>query len=109
MNTIKILIYSTSSGKEPYSDWEETLDKMTQAIIKNRLDRIRLGNFGDAKRIKNGEGIWELRIKYGPGYRIYFGKKGSSIIILLLGGDKGSQNRDITKAKRYWLEYKDLQ
>ncbi len=108
MNLIKILLYSTPSNKEPYSDWENRLDKMARAIIKNRLDRIRLGNFGDAKCIKNGEGLWELRIRYGPGYRIYFGKQDSTIVILLLGGDKGSQDRDIIKAKRYWLEYKEL-
>ncbi len=67
-----------------------------------------MGNFGDAKRIKGGEGVLELRISYGPGYRIYFGKDGSTVVVLLIGGDKGSQNRDIAKAKRYWLDYKDL-
>lgn len=66
-----------------------------------------MGNFGDAKMIKGGEGIWELRIDYGPGYRVYFGKQGATIVILLTGGDKKSQNRDIAKAKRYWLDYKD--
>lgn len=107
MSLIKISIYSTSTGKEPFSKWEDGLDKMMQAIVKNRLDRIRLGNFGDAKMIKDGGGIWELRIDIGPGYRIYFGKKGTTIVILLNGGDKKSQERDIEKAKRYWLDYKD--
>ncbi len=72
MNPIKIIIYSTYSGNEPYCKWEDTLDKRVRAIVKNRLDRISLGNFGDAKII--GDGVWELRINYGPGYRIYFGK-----------------------------------
>jgi putative addiction module killer protein len=67
-----------------------------------------LGNFGDSKIIKGGDGIWELRINFGPGYRVYFGKKGTTIIILLLGGNKGTQERDIIKAKKYWLEYKEL-
>lgn len=108
MSLVKIILYSTATGKEPFSDWEGGLDKRIRAIVINRLDRIRLGNFGDAKIIKGGNGIWELRIDHGPGYRIYFGKKGSMIVILLTGGDKRSQNRDITKAKRYWLEYKEL-
>lgn len=67
-----------------------------------------MGNFGDAKIIQNAEGIWELRIDYGPGYRIYFGKDGKTVVILLIGGEKKSQNRDIRKAKQYWLEYKRL-
>jgi putative addiction module killer protein len=58
--------------------------------------------------IKGGEGVWELRIDYGPGYRIYFGKKGTTIVILLTGRDKKSQDRDIAKAKKYWLDCKDL-
>jgi putative addiction module killer protein len=108
MNLIKIIIYSTSTHKEPYSDWEDKLDKRTQTIVRNRLGRMSLGNFGDAKIIKGGGSVWELRIDHGPGYRIYFGKKESTIIILLMGGDKQSQSRDIAKAKRYWLEYKEL-
>ncbi|MDP3889054.1 MAG: type II toxin-antitoxin system RelE/ParE family toxin [bacterium] len=109
MNLIKIIVYSTKTGKEPFSDWENGLDKNTRAVVIKRLDRIRLGNFGDAKIIKGGNGIWELRIDHGPGYRIYFGKKGSIVVILLMGGEKRSQNRDIAKSKRYWLEYKESQ
>lgn len=90
----------------PYLEWEDSLDNFTKAIVTNRLERIKVGNFGDAKMIKDGDGIWELRIDYGPGYRIYFGKQGFNIIILLTGGEKKSQNRDIKKAKQYWLEYK---
>jgi putative addiction module killer protein len=66
-----------------------------------------LGNFGDCKLIKGGEGVSELRIDYGPGYRIYFGKDKATIVALLIGGNKGSQTRDIAKAKRYWLDYKE--
>ena len=104
---IKIKIYSTKAGKEPFSEWEEDLDQKVRAIIRNRLDRIGLGNFGDAKMIKGAEGIWELRIDYGPGYRIYFGKKGFTIVLLLMGGEKKSQARDIEKANRYWLDGKE--
>lgn len=76
-------------------------------MIKSRINRIRLGNFGDAKMLKGTGGIWELRIDWGPGYRIYFGKAEKMIVMLLTGGDKKSQTRDIEKAKRYWLDYKE--
>lgn len=109
MSLIKIIIYSTDTGKEPYSDWEEGLDKETQAIVKNRLNRVRLANFGNCKMLKDGDGIWELIFDYGPGYRIYFFKKGFTVVILLTGGEKKSQNRDIKKAKQYWLDYEESQ
>jgi putative addiction module killer protein len=107
MNIIKVIIYSTHSKKEPFSEWETKLNTMTRAVINQRLDRVKIGNLGDAKIIKGGGGIWELRINHGPGYRIYFGKRTREIIVLLLGGDKGTQDRDIEKAKRYWLDYKE--
>lgn len=68
-----------------------------------RLDRLRMGNFGDCKSIS--EGVCELRIHYGPGIRIYYGKIGKKVILLLCGGDKGSQTRDIIKAKEYLKDY----
>ena len=104
---INIFIYTTQRGKEPFWDWQKKLDKSTRAIIRTRIDRVRLGNFGDCKTIKNSNGIFELRVGFGPGYRIYFAKKGSTIVILLIGGNKSSQKKDITKAKQYWLEYKE--
>ncbi len=107
MDLIKIIIYTTNAGKSLFSDWVENLEMNDRAIIRARIARVRLGNLGDCKQIKGGGGVWELRITHGPGYRIYFGKKGKSIIILLTGGDKGSQNRDITKAKKYWLAYEE--
>ena len=108
MSLIKIVTYTTKTGKIPFFDWQNKLDVQTRAIIRTRLDRIRLGNFGDSKSIKNGNGICELRIDYGPGYRIYFGKKGMLTIILLIGGDKKTQDRDIAKAKQYWLQCEEL-
>lgn len=107
MNTIEIVIYTTKTGKSPFNDWESRLDAKAQVIIANRLDRIRLGNFGDCKPIIGGEGVKELRVDFGPGYRIYFGMQGSTIVILLIGGAKKSQLRDIEKAKQYWLECKE--
>src|SRR5947209_7218796 len=105
---IEIYTYTTSNDKAPFNEWLADLDDRSRAIIRTRLDRIRLGNFGDSKLISGGDGIWELRIDYGPGYRVYYGRKRRHIIILLLGGDKGSQSRDIAKAKRYWLDCRSL-
>lgn len=107
MSFIKIITYTTSRGKSPFWDWESTLDTKVQAIVANRIDRLRLGNMGDCKPIKGAAGIKELRINFGPGYRIYIGMHGTTIVVLLAGGDKGSQERDIEKAKQYWLECKE--
>ena len=102
METIIIQIYSTGIGKQPFNEWLYSLDKTTRFIVSARIVRIRAENFGDCKRIV-GSSIWELRIACGPGYRIYFGRSGSKVVVLLVGGDKGSQLRDIAKAKKYWL------
>lgn len=74
-------------------------------MIASRLDRLAFGNAGDAKPI--GEGVSELRIDYGPGYRIYFQKRGSSIVILLCGGDKSTQSKDIRTAKRLAKQWRE--
>ena len=107
MKMIKVIVYTTSTKKKPFLEWLEELDKKAQSIVITRVDRLNLGNFGDCKQLKNAEGVWELRIGYGPGYRVYFGKIGAQIVILLVGGDKGSQAHDIIKAKRYWHEYRE--
>lgn len=104
---IKITIYKTSTRKEPFTKWLHTLDNRVQTILLTRIGRVRLGNFGDCKYITGSNGIWELRVDYGPGYRVYFGKERTTIIVLLIGGEKRSQNRDIVKAKKHWLEYKE--
>lgn len=107
MDQIKIIIYKARNGKAPFFEWLETLDHLTRSIIRARLERISVGNIGDIKPIKGAKGLYELRIFYGPGYRIYCAKKGQQIIIILAGGDKRSQTRDITKAKRYLIECED--
>ena len=107
MSLIKITIYSTSNGRYPFSEWLEDLDTVDQAIVTQRLARVRLGNFGDVKSIVNSGGIFELRISYGPGYRIYFARSGVELIILLIAGDKKTQVRDIEKAKKYWKKYQE--
>ena len=91
---------------ETFRKWRLRLkDHRVRAIIASRLDRLSLGNTGDAEPI--GEGVSELRIHYGPGYRIYFQKRGSAIVVLLCGGDKSTQAKDIRTAKllaREWSE-----
>ena len=80
-------------------------DARGRAQIEVRLDRLELGNFGDCKPA--GEGVLELRIDFGPGYRVYFGKDGESLVILLAGGTKRRQQQDIKAAQERWQDYKD--
>ena len=101
-----VVEYVTENGKCPFRDWLEKLDdKRAKARIDARLVSIRLGNFGDAKPIVGGKGVKELRVNYGPGYRIYFAFEGNRLVVLLIGGDKSSQDSDVRKAKRYWDQY----
>jgi putative addiction module killer protein len=72
-------------------------DRVARAVIARRIDRIATGNFGDVKSV--GDGVSELRIDHGPGYRVYFVRRGETVIVLLCGGDKGSQAKDILRAK----------
>jgi len=108
METIKVISYITDTGKEPFTDWLRGLDKKTRSIVSERITRLRGGNFGVCKPLKGYAGVYELVINYGPGYRVYYGKQGDMIVILLVGGEKKSQDRDIEKAHRYWLDYKEL-
>ncbi|MFN6470827.1 MAG: type II toxin-antitoxin system RelE/ParE family toxin [Nostoc sp. SerVER01] len=97
--------YLTLDGKNVFDEWLDTLrDRRAKAKIRARLDRVEDGNLGDCKSV--GEGVWELRIDYGPGYRIYFGQEGITVIILLCGGDKSTQEQDIVKAQEYWKDYR---
>jgi putative addiction module killer protein len=101
----QIEIYQTDNGKLPYKIWLSSLrDTKAKAIIRLRLDRLRLGNFGNCKSV--GDGVFELKIDYGPGYRIYFGKIGRQIVLLLTAGDKSTQSGDLKKAKLYLEDYK---
>lgn len=104
---INIILYATSTGKQPFNEWRKTLTTAVGVVVASRLARVRSGNFGDCKQLSGADGVCELCIDYGPGFRIYYGKKGATVVVLLVGGDKGSQNRDIAKAKRYWLDFKE--
>jgi putative addiction module killer protein len=100
---IEIRVYETETGKEPYNIWFDKLDTTTQVVIDARLERVKIGNFGNCKPLKGG--LWEFIIDYGPGYRIYFGEINNKIILLLSAGNKRNQSRDIDKAREYWLDY----
>lgn len=102
---IELREYVTENGRNPFREWLENLkDKETLARIDLRLNRIRLGNIGDTKSV--GSGVHEIRLTLGPGYRIYFGRYKDTVIILLQGGDKSSQSRDIELAQARWADYR---
>lgn len=106
METIhqQIVHFVTDGGKVPYQEWILQLsDRRADEIIHARIDRLRLGNFGDCKSL--GSGLYELRIHYSKGYRIYFGRHGRTIVVLLCGGDKRMQPWDIVRAKHYWMNF----
>jgi putative addiction module killer protein len=101
----QVVIYAEEDGTEPFQTWLDNLrDKQGRRHILKRLLRVQQGNYGDIKPI--GEGLSELRIFFGPGYRVYFGEHAGNLVIVLCGGDKDSQDQDIGKAKAYWKEYK---
>ncbi|MBI3313421.1 MAG: type II toxin-antitoxin system RelE/ParE family toxin [Candidatus Omnitrophica bacterium] len=98
--------YKTKNGLAPFLVWFESLnDFRTQTTISARLARLRLGNFGKCEPV--GNGVFELKIYYGPGYRVYFGRKANRIILLLCGGDKSTQGKDIQRAYDYWQNFKE--
>ncbi len=93
------------NGLVPFDEWFDSLrDLRMQAAVDARLTRIRAGNFGDCKSV--GGGVFELRINFGPGLRIYYGLHDRQIVVLLVGGDKRSQSRDIRRAQHLWQQFK---
>ncbi len=98
--------YVDTLGQNHFRDWIDSIrDVRTQYVIDARLTRIANGNMGDCEPV--GNGVMEFKIHHGPGYRIYFGQEGRNIVILLVGGDKKSQRKDITLAKSLWHEYQE--
>lgn len=96
--------YQAADGRMPFSRWlDELRDHEARARIVARIDRLKAGLFGDRKSI--GGGLSELRIDCGPGYRVYCGQEGRTIVLLLCGGDKRTQTRDIEQAHGYWKDY----
>lgn len=102
----EIEYFQTSTGCVSFNEWFESIkDRTTRNRIASRLTSLRFGNFGDCHSV--GGGVFELRFHFGPGHRIYFSEVGNTIVLLLCGGDKSRQDRDIARAKTYWQEYKE--
>jgi len=105
---LEILRYQAEDGSQPFSEWLASIeDKSAQAKIRIRLRRLESGLFGDCKAV--GDGVLELREHLGSGWRVYFGRHGRSVVVLLLGGSKRSQARDISLAKELWADWKRRQ
>ena len=106
MEVITVRVLVGDSENAPFDDWYESItDKKTRQAIASRILRVRQGNFGDRQSV--GGGVSELRIHLGAGYRIYYGRQGSSLVILLGGGTKSKQDKDIKEAISLWERYRD--
>lgn len=102
----QVSTYKTEDGREPFKEWLTTLsDRQAKSRILTRLERMEAGNFGDCKPITGG--VWELRIDYGPGYRVYYSRVQGKLVLLLIGGDKRKQQSDIDMALVYLEDWKE--
>jgi putative addiction module killer protein len=100
----QVIVFADQKGKEPFTEWLYGLkDGTNRQRVMSRIRRLEQGNFGDCEPV--GEGVSELRLFFGAGYRVYFGEDADNIVVLLTGGDKRSQQKDIKQAKAYWREY----
>jgi putative addiction module killer protein len=103
-DVIELRYYLATDGKSPFENWFTELDSAAAAKVAVALARLEQGNLSNAKGV--GEGVLEYRIDWGPGYRIYFGRDGDTLVILLTGGTKKRQQRDIDTAKALWADYR---
>ena len=101
---VEIRYYVASGNTEPFANWFAELDPIASAKVSRAIARMQQGNFSNAKSA--GEGVFEYKIDFGPGYRVYYGRDGDKIVILLTGGTKKRQQRDIDAAQDYWRDYK---
>jgi putative addiction module killer protein len=101
---LELRYYLTGHGESPFEDWFSSLDETAAAKVSVAIARLGLGNSSNAKGV--GEGVLEYRIDWGPGYRVYFGRDGETLVILLTGGTKQRQARDIARAKDFWSDYR---
>lgn len=96
--------YLTDDGRDVFAEWREQVrDGKARIAIDRRIYRVELGNFGDHKPCRDG--VWELRIDVGPGYRVYYAQAGKTVVLLLCGGTKRSQDSDISTACEYWKDW----
>ena len=100
---VRVREFVMAGGTAPFREWLLGLDRLTRARLQARVLRFEDGNFGDVKRV--GGGVLEARVMFGAGYRIYFGRDGDTLVLLLVGGSKATQTRDIRQAQAYWREY----
>lgn len=101
---MQVFHYLDASGKDLFQHWLDKLrDMRARVAVQRRIDRLGNGNFGDSEFCR--EGVWELRIDVGPGYRAYYAKSGAAIVLLLCGGDKRTQDKDIKDAIKYWKDH----
>ena len=100
----KVVHYVSEDGTDPFDTWFGNLSSEARARVQTRIDRVELGNIGDYRSV--GEGVCELRIDFGPGYRVYYGRDGEILVILLGGGTKKPQAGDIARAQGNWKAYK---
>jgi len=103
VDLVTVWYYQTSAGRCPFRDWLDSLDSPIQQIVDARLTRVRRGLLGEAENL--GGGLWELKFDVGPGFRIYFGRLGKAVVILLHAGHKKRQQHDIDAAREYWGDY----
>ena len=104
-HTKTIKVFKSRNNQCPFFTWLNSLkNELDRMRILARIDRLAAGNFGDSKSV--GSGVQELRIHHGPGYRVYFTRCDDVIVLLLTGGDKSSQSKDIEKARKFFLEFK---
>jgi putative addiction module killer protein len=104
ISAVALRIYIDEQGRTPFEAWIVGLDRHAQAKVTVALSRLESGNFSNVEAV--GEGVSELKVNWGPGYRVYFGQDGKTIVILLGGGTKQRQSRDIAAAKMRWNDYK---
>ena len=100
----EIRYYQAADGQQPFAEWYVDLDAVARAKVTRAIVRLEQGNFSNVKSV--GEGVFEYRIDFGPGYRVYFGQDGQTLVILLTGGTKKRQQRDIDASHDYWQAYK---
>ena len=101
---LEIRYYIPFGGQQPFDEWFAELEPVARAKVTRAIVRLEQGNFSNVKSV--GEGVFEYRINFGPGYRVYFGQDGQTVVILLTGGTKKRQQRDIDAAHAYWRDYK---
>ncbi|CAG0996370.1 hypothetical protein MTYP_02581 [Methylophilaceae bacterium] len=98
--------YIANDGRDLFADWRKKVkDNKAKIAIDRRIYRVELGNLGDHKPCRDG--VWELRIDVGPGYRVYYAQAGKTVVLLLCGGTKRSQDADISKACEYWMDWQN--